>query len=92
MKELGADILKIAVRPQSRSDVASLLEVSADAAERTDRPVIAISMGKLGTISRIACEAFGSSVTFASASRASAPGQPGAAELKEMLIRLHGTI
>ena len=92
MKELGADILKIAVMPQSRSDVASLLEVSADAAERTDRPVIAISMGKLGTISRIACEAFGSSVTFASASRASAPGQPGAAELKEMLIRLHGTI
>lgn len=92
MKELGADILKIAVMPQNRRDVAVLLEVSAEAADRLDRPVIAVSMGKLGMISRIACEAFGSSVTFAAASQASAPGQPGAAELREMLIRLHDSL
>jgi 3-dehydroquinate dehydratase-1 len=89
MKDLRADILKLAVMPQSRSDVAALLEVAADAAERTGKPVIAISMGQLGVISRVACEAFGSSATFAAASRASAPGQIGAAELKEIHIRLH---
>ncbi|MBQ9272887.1 MAG: type I 3-dehydroquinate dehydratase [Mogibacterium sp.] len=92
MRDLGADILKIAVMPENRQDVAVLLEAASDAADRTGKPLIAISMGKLGVMSRIACEAFGSSVTFAAASRASAPGQPGAAELRDLILRLHDMI
>ena len=41
----------------------------------TEKPVIAMSMGNLGSMSRIAGENFGSSVTFATVGKASAPGQ-----------------
>lgn len=92
MEELGADILKIAVMPQNKSDVAVLLSASVEASARTNRPLIAISMGQLGIISRIACESFGSSVTFAAASQISAPGQPAAAELRDMILKLHSMI
>lgn len=90
MDKAGADIAKIAVMPQSRRDVLALLA----ATERADRllhcPIITMSMGKMGQISRICGEAFGSAVTFASLGRASAPGQMNLEELKTVLDILHG--
>lgn len=89
MEELGADILKIAVMPKSRGDVLTLLSVTSEMADQTFRPLITMAMGPLGVVSRMAGEAFGSAVTFASAGAASAPGQVDAGKLKQVLETLH---
>lgn len=75
MKRVGADIFKIAVMPDSSEDVIRLMEFSRESKEMYDNPIITISMGKLGVISRIAGELDGSAVTFASVTKESAPGQ-----------------
>jgi 3-dehydroquinate dehydratase-1 len=46
-------------------------------------PLVAISMGSLGAISRIAGGLFGSDITFASGIKASAPGQLPLDDLKK---------
>lgn len=89
MEELEADILKIAVMPESREDVLTLLSATSQMADHTSRPLITMAMGPLGVISRMAGEAFGSAVTFASAGKASAPGQIDAGKLKQVLEILH---
>lgn len=86
MQELGADIPKIAVMPNSRTDVLSLLEATVIMTEKfADRPIITMSMASYGVISRLSGEVFGSSVTFASAKKASAPGQIPVNQLNEVL-------
>ncbi len=93
MQDLGADILKIAVMPHDMGDVMTLLEAALEMKGRNDnQPVVAISMSRLGAVSRIAAEAFGSAVTFGSAAIASAPGQIGAKDLKYILDILHEDI
>ena len=90
MQDLGADILKIAVMPQSRSDVLTLLSVTEEMSSRhTSRPVITMSMGRTGTLSRLCGEVFGSAVTFASFGKVSAPGQIAIEDLKAGLLLLH---
>lgn len=92
MQDLGADITKIAVMPRSSQDVITLLSAALEMKENlADRPMIAISMGKQGVISRIAAEYFGSAITFASVTGASAPGQTDAAELKAILSMIHNS-
>lgn len=73
--ELGADILKLAVMPESRADVLSLLAATEEVSSRARCPVITMSMGPLGVISRVCGRFFGSAATFGAAARASAPGQ-----------------
>ncbi len=90
MQETGADILKIAVMPQSNKDVSSLLAAAEEmVTEYAECPVVAISMGELGTVSRLAGEAVGSAITFGAASNKSAPGQIGIEELREGLKDFH---
>ncbi len=90
MKALGADIAKIAVMPESSSDVLALFTASENMKNAEDPiPVITISMGSAGLISRIAGETFGSAVTFASAGKASAPSQIDADELDAVLNTIH---
>lgn len=90
MKALGADIAKIAVMPENSGDVLSLFAASENMKHMEDAiPVITISMGPTGLISRIAGETFGSAVTFASAGKASAPGQIDADELDAVLNTIH---
>lgn len=89
MEAAGADILKLAVMPRGSHDLLKLLYVTAGASERASRPVITMSMGGCGVLSRLAGEQFGSAVTFGSVGRASAPGQIPAAELREILEKLH---
>ena len=86
---LGADILKIAVMPQSPRDVLTLLSATEEAHRLCDRPLITMSMGPLGAVSRIAGETFGSAVTFGAAGKASAPGQIAADDLYRILSVLH---
>ena len=83
------DICKLALMPRSRADVLALMAASVRFhEEHPDALLIAISMGALGSISRVEAGFFGSAVTFASAGRASAPGQPDAAALREILDRI----
>lgn len=90
MGATGTDVVKLAVMPQSKEDVLTLLQATANFHEEyPNRPLITMSMGKLGAISRIAGETFGSCVTFGAAQVASAPGQLPYKELEHMLEVLH---
>ena len=90
MQDMGADIPKIAVMPQNKKDVLTLLEATEEMSScYADRPIITMSMAETGVISRLAGEAFGSSMTFGAAKKASAPGQMNVSELKTVLDALH---
>jgi len=90
MNKLGADIPKIAVMPKNRKDVLTLLSATEEASEKLEHsPVITMSMGELGVISRICGETFGSSVTFGAVKKASAPGQMDVNALAEVLEIIH---
>ena len=78
MQQVGADLPKLAVMPQSRADVLELLSATAEMTDHhPETPVITMSMGALGAVSRLCGEAFGSAMTFANPGTASAPGQVG---------------
>ena len=78
MQQAGADLPKLAVMPQSRADVLELLAATAEMTDHhPETPVITMSMGALGAVSRLCGEAFGSAMTFANPGTASAPGQVG---------------
>ena len=90
MKKLGADVAKLACMPTSAKDVLTLLSATeAVKAQYPDEPIITMSMGKLGAISRISGEIFGSALTFGSAKKASAPGQLEVTTLQQILRALH---
>lgn len=93
MQELGADIPKIAVMPQNKKDVLTLLEATREMTEEhADRPVITMSMAGTGMISRLCGEVFGSALTFGTAGKASAPGQIDASELRKVLALIHKSL
>lgn len=90
MRESGADVVKLAVMPQSMQDVLDLLEETSFFHEKyPERALITMSMGDKGCISRVAGEFFGSCVTFGSGECASAPGQLQMEELCKVLEVLH---
>lgn len=89
MEELGADILKLAVMPKEKSDLFRLLEVTQQVSNCSQRPVITMSMGKIGVLSRICGEITGSALTFATGRSASAPGQIPAEKMRSLLEELH---
>lgn len=89
MRQLGADIPKIAVMPQDALDVLTLMSATYRYVDLySDSPVITMSMKWLGAVSRICGEVFGSSLTFGSTLRASAPGQLAVSDLKYILEAL----
>ncbi|WP_459479296.1 type I 3-dehydroquinate dehydratase [Clostridium saccharoperbutylacetonicum] len=93
MQELGADLPKIAVMPQNKSDVLVLLSATNEMVENyAEGPIITMSMAGTGVISRLAGEVFGSALTFGAAKKASAPGQIGVADLRTVLNILHNSI
>lgn len=90
MQELESDIIKIAVMPRDTRDVVVLLAaVEEMIREHATKPVIAMSMGHLGMISRICGETFGLAATFGSVGTGSAPGQIDAGSLTQLLEILH---
>lgn len=92
-QELGGDLPKIAVMPETTADVLTLLDATREMHEAfADRPIITMSMSGKGVISRLAGEVFGSALTFGAANKASAPGQVAAAELKRTLHLLHQSL
>lgn len=93
MQDLGADIPKIAVMPQSKLDVLTLLSATEEMNRLyADRPIITMSMASTGVISRLCGEVFGSALTFGAAGKASAPGQMGVNDLNTVLNLLHKSL
>lgn len=93
MIELGADIAKIAVMPQNKKDVLTLLAATEEMYTKyADRPIITMSMAGTGVISRLCGEVFGSALTFGAAGKASAPGQMEVEDLKTVLSLLHKSL
>ena len=91
MKQRGADVVKLACMPQCAHDVLTLLQATEHVKTLyPDEPLITMSMGQMGVISRISGEVFGSAMTFGAAKNASAPGQLDIATLQQMLQVLHG--
>ncbi|VDH10478.1 3-dehydroquinate dehydratase [Lactiplantibacillus plantarum] len=68
-------VAEMAVMPQSVEDVLTLLTATNIARQTLPQPVITMSMGDLGKVSRLAGEVFGSCLSFATVGAASAPGQ-----------------
>ena len=90
MQNMGADLAKIAVMPHTPQDVLCLLSATNKMVQHhATIPVITMAMGKLGLISRLSGEIFGSAMTFGCIDYASAPGQIQLAELRKILDILH---
>ena len=89
MEESGADILKIAVMPDEFEDVAAIMLATKEMSQITDKPLISMAMGQIGSMSRISGENFGSCVTFGTVGAVSAPGQFPIKELRMMMDALH---
>ena len=83
-KQAGADIAKVAFTPKNYSDVLTVLSVLNN---NLKIPVIAISMGELGKVSRVVGLLMGSYLTFASLEkgRESAGGQMSVDEVRGAL-------
>lgn len=90
MNEFPVDILKMAVMPQTEEDVAAIMQVTKEMTEKyTEKPVVSMSMGTLGAISRIQGEGFGSAITFVAVGAVSAPGQFPIEILREKMKEYH---
>lgn len=93
LQNMNADIPKLAVMPKTTADVLNLMmATNTMATEYADRPIITMSMGGIGCISRMTGELFGSVITFASVGQASAPGQPDITSLRAALSLVHNTL
>ena len=89
MDSLDADIIKLAVMPEDYKDVLLLLEMTLRANEVYDKPVVTMSMSKLGMSTRFLGEQFGSAITFGKDRDASAPGQVDIRSLNTILKIIH---
>lgn len=89
MQELGGDIAKVAVMPQNSTDVFTLLTATEEARRKLQIPVITMSMGATGAVSRMLGEISGSALTFGMAGQASAPGQIPVEDLRGILQKIH---
>ena len=74
-ERMGADIAKVAVMPADLKDVLTLLAATLRANENLGIPLMSMSMGALGSLTRMFGWAFGSAIAFAVGESSSAPGQ-----------------
>ncbi|PBI80250.1 3-dehydroquinate dehydratase [Rahnella sp. BIGb0236] len=87
---MGADILKIAVMPHNPEDVVRLMDATAQIRDQYSlKPLLTMSMGGLGAVSRLSGEVFGDDLTFGMLGTPSAPGQIEAHQLHQEMNTLH---
>lgn len=89
--QMGADVLKIAVMPKSKQDVFTLMNATLKVSQQITKPLLTMSMGQLGTISRVATANMGGSYSFGMIGQASAPGQIDVTKLKQILQTVQPT-
>ena len=71
-------------------DLVTLLAATEEmSTKHANRPIITMSMGGLGLVSRLSGETFGSALTFGAAKAASAPGQISVDKLATILEVMH---
>jgi len=81
---VGAHIAKLAAMPRCEEDVLSVMKATLAVRRKyPDIPIITMSMGPMGAVTRLIGGFFGSDLTFAVGSSASAPGQIPVAELRQ---------
>ena len=81
-QQLGGDVAKVSVMARGSEDVLTLLAATQQASQTLTLPLIGVSMGPHGALSRTIGFAFGSALTFGVAAGASAPGQMPIGELR----------
>jgi len=81
----GADVAKVAAMPQGLEDVLAVLTATLRAHHELTVPLISMSMGPYGSVSRMLGGLFGSAVSFAVGKAASAPGQVPIEDLRTVL-------
>lgn len=81
----NADVAKAAYMPKNHEDVMNLLNATRDAKKLLEIPLITISMGDIGVMSRVLGWVYGSVLTFAVGEKSSAPGQISIESLQEMI-------
>lgn len=74
-EQQGADIAKVAVMPATPGDVLVLLEATLAASAQVQIPIVTMSMGAVGAMSRLCGWMYGSVITYAVGQSSSAPGQ-----------------
>ncbi|MBO6047888.1 MAG: type I 3-dehydroquinate dehydratase [Erysipelotrichaceae bacterium] len=89
MEALGGDLLKLACMPQTEKDVVRLQDVTFDCANTLHQPLITMSMGQMGILTRVTGELYGSTMTFATAGKPSAPGQIPLEDMVQVLDVIH---
>ena len=93
MQKMGADIVKLAVMPQSVKDVLELLAATEEMNRLyAKQPIVTMSMAGQGVISRLVGELVGSAMTFGTAGKASASGQIDVKELDFILTTIHNQL
>jgi 3-dehydroquinate dehydratase-1 len=89
--EAGADIPKLAVMPKDYADVLTLFNATNRARNSAiEAPLVTMSMGVQGAVTRLAGGLFGSDITFAVGKASSAPGQIPIAEMRSGMAVLFG--
>ncbi|TWI54085.1 type I 3-dehydroquinate dehydratase [Halalkalibacter nanhaiisediminis] len=81
----GADIAKTAVMSQKLDDVLLLLQVTHDAKGLVQLPLVTMSMGNYGSLTRMFGFVFGSAITFGIGEKSSAPGQIPIEDLRSVI-------
>lgn len=90
MKSLGSDLVKIALMPNHKLDVLTLMEASIVFSEANpELPLVTMSMGKDGLITRMAGQFTGSVITFGAGKIPSAPGQLPAKDLLSIVEKIN---
>ena len=87
-EQLVADVAKVAVMPRDLDDVLTLLTATRDASKKLRIPLISMSMGPYGAMTRLFGWTFGSALTFAVGASSSAPGQVPIEDLNTVLAIL----
>lgn len=91
MEKTGGDILKIACFANQEADNYAMLQgAGAYSQLKNHKPIVAIAMGAEGQTSRICAGDFGSVISYACGSKATAPGQFNAKELSGYLDVYYG--
>ena len=81
-QDLGGDVAKVSVMARGAEDALALLAATLKASQTLELPLIGVSMGPPGALSRMVGFAFGSALTFGVAAGSSAPGQMPIGELR----------
>ncbi len=89
MNNTNADILKLALMPKDKLDVLELIKATIILENMIQKPIVAISMSKIGMLSRFCGEIFKSSLTFGIQNKSSAPGQMEVKDLSEIIEIIH---